>query len=167
MATKRHTRMGAGMAIVVFALGATWISLEAAKPEPAVPTSPQQAQELLDEAVRLVQADDFVGLCEALGSMNACDVHLQMARVAGLVPSKAKPEVVEVTQLEVDEVSLRLQGTYADGRTYETEFHVFRVGEQLQASNVVYWLPVGRLQVDCKQEPGHVECGTTASPPSQ
>jgi hypothetical protein len=157
----------AGVAIVVFALSATWISLEAAKPEPAVPTSPQQAHELLDEAVRLVQADDYVGLCGTLGLYNACDVHLQMAQKTGLVPSKAKPEVVEVTQLGVDEVSLRLQGTYVDGRTYETEFHVFRSGEQLRASNVVYWLPVRRVQADCKFEPGRVECGMAGSSPPE
>lgn len=167
MATKQHIRMGALMAIVVFALVATWISLETSRPEPAVPTSPRQAEELLDEAVRLVQADDYVGLCDALGMMNACDVHLQTAQKAGLVPSKAKPEVVEVTQPGVDQVSLRLRGTYADGRTYETEFHVFRAGEQLRATNVVYWLPIERIPTDCKQEPGHAECGTTASPPSQ
>jgi hypothetical protein len=166
--TKRHTRVGvASAAIVVLALVATWISLDASVPEPTVATSPEDADALLNEAVRLVRNDNYASLCETLGSRSNCNVHLQEAQAAGLVPSKTKPEVIEATQVDGDEVSLRIQGTYANGRTYETEFHVFRDGEQLQAINVVYWLPIQYVGANCEHESGHVECGTPASPPSQ
>ncbi|SFP53157.1 hypothetical protein SAMN05421810_102868 [Amycolatopsis arida] len=122
---------------------------------------------MLNEAVRLVQTGNFGGLCEALGPKSNCEVHLQEARVAGLVPSKTRPEVVETIQVGVNEVSLRLQGNYADGRTYETEFHVVRIGGRLQATNPIYWLPIERAQADCKHEPEHLVCSKIAIPPSQ
>lgn len=168
MAAKRHTRIRvASTAIVVFMLVvvATWISVETSKPDPVVPTSPEQAEALLNEAVRLVQANNYGGLCEALKSRSNCEVHLQEAQQAGLVPSKIKPDVLEATQLAADEVSLRLRGTYANGQTYETEFHVFRTREQLEVTNAVFWLPIRRAQADCVHEPQHVRCEATATPP--
>lgn len=166
MAVKRRTQIRvASTAIVGFTLvAATWIWFVASKPEPVVPTSPEDAEALLNEAVRLVQADNYMGLCEALKSSN-CKVHLQEAQLAGLVPSKIKPDIVEATQLAADEVRLHLRGTYTTGRIYQTEFHVFRSSGQLEVANAVYWLPTRRARGDCVYEPQQARCEATATAP--
>jgi hypothetical protein len=119
-----------------------------APPAGTIPTV-EEAQGMLDQAVRLARAGDFEGLC-SLGDGN-CRRHLEMAGRDNIPPgpptvvgTRTIPTTTSGDQRNLGGVVLILCGIDGHGNHYDSEMLVYHGGRGLQVVNSIYW---GRTRI--------------------
>lgn len=165
MTGRRCTMVGAaGSVLVALTLVVTLIIAGEPDTAPPSPVTVDEAERVLDSAVRLAQAGDDVGLCQSVAlSEGTCEFLLRAARERGLTPGHNKPQVTGITRPLEERMSLRLRGTYPDGQAYVSEFVVVRarygdIAGQLRSVTPVYWSPMGDAEGNCTAALGRAGC---------
>lgn len=163
------------LAVASFCIVGWWTSISNENNEEI---SVEEATSLLNQAVAYAQARDLDKLCDLCGSEGICRHQWEWAGGEWAVPAEP-PEIVDTYLLPavylknggraVGGRALVLEGVDSLGKSYRTEFFVFRSGRDsglngLAVINGVYWSGYGIAQCDengsVKLEPRIV----TASP---
>jgi hypothetical protein len=138
--------------------------------------SAQEAMSVLNQAVTYAQARDLDKLCDLSGSKLMCQHQWEWAGGAQVVPS-GPPQIVDTYLLPTVHLKngtwapggrvLVVEGADGLGRSYRTDFFIFRSGgdwgldRKLAAINVIYWSGARTGQVN---EDGTVTTSLSANP---
>ncbi|WP_148311477.1 hypothetical protein [Amycolatopsis japonica] len=112
-----------------------------------LPISQAQAEGLLNQAIDLVQANNYDGLCQVVAAAEQnCRIQLEGAVRSKQQPGSDRPKVVGFSVHSEQSGStavLRLEGSRADGVAYVSDFAVIRTeGSKLGSLTAPYWVGI-------------------------
>lgn len=166
------TAVAAGVLAASLAIAAVMTDRVADRPAPGIERA--EADHLLSQAVRLAQAGDFAGLCQAVAAAQGpCRALLDYTKSQGWRPGTSTPVVINERRYPGSDhgkqtLVLHLAGTRSDGSHYEADFPVIRdhVG-QVKGMAPVYWsgMTFDGSQLRCVQGSNEACVRDQAPPP--